>query len=287
MNIIRKAERQQARIRLGLQGPSGSGKTMGSLFIAYGLTGDWSRIVVIDTENNSADLYAHMGDYNVLSLSAPYSPERYMQAIQACEQAGMEVIIIDSISHEWEGTGGILETHSNMIGNSFTNWAKLTPRHNNFINSILSSKCHVLATIRSKQDYVLSEKNGKMVPEKVGLKGVQREGMDYELTLVLEIDIKQNVTATKDRTGLFMNKPEFKLTSDTGKQILEWCKRGVDETAVRTMIARSNDIQSLRDIFNSYPEFQILLNEEFQSRKKALIEPQPEITTTKKKIAKT
>lgn len=284
---LRKAERQQARIRLGLQGPSGSGKTMGSLFIAYGLTGDWSRIVVIDTENNSADLYAHLGDYNVLSLSTPYSPERYIQAIQTCEQAGMEVIIIDSISHEWEGTGGILETHSNMIGNSFTNWAKLTPRHNNFINAILSSKCHIIATIRSKQDYVLSEKNGKIVPEKVGLKGVQREGMDYELTLVLEIDIKQNVTATKDRTGLFMNKPEFKLTSDTGKQILEWCKRGVDEIAVKSMIARSNDIQSLRDIFNSYPEFQILLNEEFQSRKKALIEPQPEITTTKKKTAKT
>ena len=284
---LRKAERQQARIRLGLQGPSGSGKTMGSLFIAHGITGDWSKIVVIDTENNSADLYAHLGDYNVLSLPAPYSPERYIQAVQTCEQAGVEVIIIDSISHEWEGSGGILETHSSMVGNSFTNWGRLTPRHNNFVNSILSSKCHVIATIRSKQDYVLAEKNGKMVPEKVGLKGVQREGMDYELTLVLEIDIKQNVTATKDRTGLFMNKPEFKLTSDTGKQILEWCKRGVDETAVKAMIARSNDVQSLREIFNSYPEFQILLNEDFQSRKRTLIAPQEEITTTKKKTVKT
>ncbi len=145
----------------------------------------------------------------------------------------------------------------------------------------------MIVTIRSKQDYVLSEKNGKMVPEKVGLKGVQRENMDYDLTLLLEIDIKQNVTASKDRTGIFTGKPEFKITPETGQLILDWCKRGVNEDNIKDMIARSNDIQSLRDIFNSYPEFQILLNEEFQSRKKALIEPQPEITTTKKKTAKT
>ncbi|MBC8052150.1 MAG: AAA family ATPase [Sphingobacteriaceae bacterium] len=283
---LRKAERQQARIRMGLQGPSGSGKTMGALLVAYGITSDWNKIAVIDTENNSADLYAHLGPFNVLSLSAPYSPERYIQAVQSCEQAGMEVIIIDSISHEWEGTGGILETHSNMIGNSFTNWSKLTPRHNQFINAMLSSKCHVIGTIRSKQDYVLAEKNGKMVPEKVGLKGVQREGMDYELTLVLEIDIKQNVTATKDRTGLFMNKPEFKLNSDTGIQILEWCKRGIDETAVKEMIERSNDVQSLREIFNSYPEFQVILNENFQARKKALVTPPETKPSAKPKTAK-
>jgi hypothetical protein len=284
---LRKAERQQARIRMGLQGPSGSGKTMGALLVAYGMTGDWSKIAVIDSENNSVDLYAHLGGFNVLSLSAPYSPERYIQAIQACETAGMEVLIIDSISHEWEGTGGILETHSNMVGNSFTNWAKLTPRHNQFINAMLSSKCHLISTVRSKQDYVLAEKNGKMVPEKVGLKGVQREGMDYELTLVLEIDIKQNVTATKDRTGLFMNKPEFKLTPDIGSQILEWCKRGVDESSVKGMIAGCKDVQSLREIFNSYPEFQVLLNESFQARKRQLLNLEQPKVAPKAKAAKT
>ena len=148
---LRKAERQQARIRMGLQGPSGSGKTMGALLVAFGITGDWSKISIIDTENNSAHLYAHLGGYYVLGLSAPYSPERYIQAVQSCEQAEMEVIIIDSISHEWEGTGGIIETHGNMLGNSFTNWAKLTPRDNQFINAMLSSKCHLICTIRSKR----------------------------------------------------------------------------------------------------------------------------------------
>ena len=121
---IRKAQRKQAKIKLALQGPSGSGKTMSALLLASGLT-SYSKIAVIDTENHSADLYAHLGDYNVLQLSQPFSPERYIKAIETCEQAKMEVIIIDSISHEWEGVGGILDVHGAMPGNSFTNWNKV------------------------------------------------------------------------------------------------------------------------------------------------------------------
>ena len=103
---IRKAERKQAKIRLALQGPSGSGKTYSSLLIARGLVDDWPKVVIIDTENFSADLYAHLGSFNVLSTTPPYSPEKYIEAITACIEAGMEVIIIDSISHEWDGQGG-------------------------------------------------------------------------------------------------------------------------------------------------------------------------------------
>ncbi len=97
----------------------------------------------------------------------------------------MEVIIVDSISHEWDGAGGIIDVHSQMTGNSFTIWSKLTPRHNPFVQTILPSQAHVICTIRSKQDYVLSEKNGKQIPEKRGLKGVTGEGTDYEITAVL------------------------------------------------------------------------------------------------------
>ena len=138
----------------------------------------------------------------------------------------MEVIIIDSCSHEWDGSGGILDIHGNMAGNSFTNWSKLTPRHNAFVQIILQSSSHIIGTIRSKQDYVLQEKNGKMVPEKVGMKGVTRDGMDYEFTLVFELDIKHNAVASKDRTGLFEGKPESRISIATGKQILDWCNLG-------------------------------------------------------------
>jgi hypothetical protein len=252
---LRKAERKQAKIKMGLQGPSGSGKTMSALLIAFGMTGDWDKIAVIDTENHSSDLYAHLGDFQVLPLTQPFSPENYSKAIAVCEEAGIQVIIIDSISHEWEGKGGILDIHGNMTGNSFTNWAKVTPRHNSFVQRILQSPCHVIATIRSKQDYVLSEKNGKMVPEKVGLKGVTREGLDYEFTLVFDVDIKHNVSASKDRTGMFMDKPSFVISDKTGERIMRWCLSGKSVESVKTMIDEATTIEQLRDILKRYPEY--------------------------------
>jgi len=252
---IRQAERKRAKIKLGLQGPSGSGKTYSSLLLAGGLTNDLKKVVIIDTENGSADLYAHLGKYKVLRLTKPFTPERYIEALDTCEKAGMNVIILDSISHEWDGTGGILETHGNMTGNSFTNWNRLTPRHNAFVQKILQSSCHVIATIRSKQDYVLSEKNGKYVPEKVGLKGVTREGMDYEFTIMLDLDIKHNASASKDRTGLFMDKPPFIISHGTGKRILKWCGAGVDLEAIKKEIKEAQTIETLREILLKYPEY--------------------------------
>ena len=249
---LRQSQRKRAKIKLGLQGPSGSGKTYSSLLLASGLTNDLSKVAVIDTENGSADLYAHLGAYQVLRLNRPYTPERYITAIETCENAGMEVIILDSITMEWET---LLEIHGNMPGNSFANWSKITPRHNAFIQKILQSPCHVIATIRSKQDYVLSEKNGKYVPEKVGLKGVTREGMDYEFTIMLDLDIKHNATASKDRTGLFMDKPPFVISQGTGKRILKWCSAGVDLDAIKKEIKEAQTVETLREILLKYPEY--------------------------------
>jgi len=217
---LRQSSRTQAKIKLALQGCAGAGKTLSSLLLAYGLTSNWSKIAVIDSENSSSDLYANLGNYNVLPLSETYTPEKYIEAISVCEKAGMEVIIIDSISHCWDY---LLDYHANLQGNSFQNWSKVTPRQNNFMQKILSSPCHVISTMRSKQDYVLNEKNGKFIPEKVGLKAVQRDNVDYEFTLVLDLNIKHHAVASKDRTGLFMGKPEFIITPNTGKEILNWC----------------------------------------------------------------
>jgi hypothetical protein len=268
-----KAERKKAKIKMALQGPSGSGKTMSALLIAFGLCGEWNEIAVIDTENHSADLYAHLGSYNVLAVSAPFTPEKYIEAINTCEKAGMEVIIIDSISHEWEGIGGILDIHSNMTGNSFTNWSKLTPRHNAFVQTILQSKSHIIGTIRTKQDYVLTERNGKQVPEKVGLKGVTREGMDYEFTLVFDLDIKHNALASKDRTSLFMGKPETKLTPEVGATILNWCNSGTEINAndISVRIGETKSIQELLALYQNYPQFKEVLKPEFESRKRQIL----------------
>lgn len=219
---------------MALQGSAGSGKTYSSLLLGKGLTGgDLSKVAIIDTENGSADLYAHLGNYNVLSSKPPFTPQQYVEAITLCEKEGMEVIIIDSISHCWDY---LLDYHSSLAGNSFTNWAKIKPLEKLFVDKILQSNAHIIATMRTKQDYVLNQKDGKMVPEKVGLKAVQRDGLDYEFTLVFDVDIKHFAVSSKDRTELFMGKPEFQITENTGKMILDWCNSGVsnNKTPINT-----------------------------------------------------
>ena len=275
---LQKAQRKQAVIKMGLQGPSGSGKTYSALLLAYGLVKDWDRIAVIDSENHSADLYAHLGDYSVVQIGPPFSPAKYIEAIEICEAAGMEVIIIDSISHEWEGQGGILDIHSSMMGNSFTNWSKVTPMHNSFVNKILQSPAHIIATVRSKVDYVLSDRNGKMVPEKVGLKGITREGMDYEFTIVLDIDLKHHATASKDRTGLFSDKPQFVITEATGELIKDWCMSGFKVSDIEAEIEQCTTIDGLRHIFQKYPEYRKHIEPSIY-RRKAQIEALAAVVT--------
>ena len=277
---LQQANRRNVKIKMGLQAPSGGGKTRSALLIAYGLCNSWDKIGVIDTENRSSELYSDLGNYQVLSLTAPFSPERYSQAIDICIAAGIEVIIIDSISHEWEGLGGILHDHAQMQGNSFTNWSKLTPRHDGFVQKMLQVDAHIIATMRTKQDYVLSEKNGKMVPEKVGLKSIQRDTTEYEFTLVLDLNMNHRAKASKDRTMLFADKPEFIPTAETGKLILEWCKQPLEDeklameiATVRHKIKYCASLPALTKIYNDYPNCQQALLSEFTKRRQ-------EITTT-------
>ena len=122
-----------------------------------------------------------------------------------------------------------------------------------FVQKILQSSSHVIATIRSKQDYVLTDKNGKMVPEKVGLKGVTRDGAEYDYTLVFDIDIKHQATASKDRTGLFTNPLPFTITEQTGERIRQWCYGSDLLKKVELQINDAKTIQELRQILIKYP----------------------------------
>ncbi|MBL7789869.1 MAG: AAA family ATPase [Chitinophagales bacterium] len=264
---LRKSQKQFTKIRMALQAPSGGGKTMSALLIAYGLSNDWEKVAIIDTEAGSADLYSSLGKYNVLPLDNPYSPENYIKAIDLCEDAGMEVIIIDSISHLWEY---LLDYHSNMAGNSFTNWAKINPMLKSFVDKILSSKCHVICTLRVKQDYVLNLKDGKHIPEKVGLKSNFRDGFDFEMTIVLDIDIKNMATSSKDRTNLFSSKPAFKLTPDTGKLIKEWCESGITIEEIQKEIQATKNVDELNEIYKRYSYLYTHLQADFVTRKAEL-----------------
>jgi hypothetical protein len=225
---LRKATRKKAKIRLGLSAVSGGGKTYSALIIAKGIAGDWDKVAIIDSENSSADLYAHLGDYNVLPIAAPFTPEKYIEAIKACEAAGMEVIIVDSITHEWDGKGGCLEIVESL-GGKYQDWAKVTPRHQAFIDAIVQSPVHIITTVRRKQDYEMTKDgNGKIKVEKGGLREITREGFEYELTINLELNMTHHASASKDRTGLFMGRPLFIPTEKTGELIKNWCEQGED-----------------------------------------------------------
>jgi len=265
---LRQSERKQAKIKMALQGSSGCGKSLSSLFLAKGLTKDnLAKVAVIDTENGSADLYAHLGDYNVLALQPPYTPEKYIEAIEVCEKAGMEVIILDSISQVWDE---LLDFHSKLPGNSFANWSKVTPRQKAFINKILQADAHIIATMRTKQDYVLQQKDGKYVPEKVGLKAVQRDDVSYEFTIVFDIDIKHFALASKDRTNLFSGRPEFMINTSTGKRILDWCSSPLKEQDVKQSIENCLSVSKLMELYKEHPSFQLPLKAIYQAKKEQL-----------------
>ena len=227
---FRKAQRKQAKLRLAITGPSGSGKTYSALLLGFGLGG---KIAMIDTENGSGDLYANLGNYDICTITAPYHPQKYIQAIHEAEQAGYDIVIIDSLSHAWSGEGGILDIQgkvasTNKSGNSYAAWRQVTPLQNRLVECLLASPCHIIATMRSKTDYAM-DKNERGYTEirKVGLAPVQREGMDYEFGTVFDVSLEHVAMASKDRTGLFDNIP-FTITQETGKTLRKWLDSGAE-----------------------------------------------------------
>lgn len=223
---FQKAQRKRAKLRLAVSGPSGAGKTYGALLIAKGIGG---RIAVIDTERGSASLYSDLVDFDTLELEPPFSPERFVGAIRAAEQAGYDVLVIDSMTHEWDGSGGCLEineklAHAKMRGNTWAAWNETTPRHRAFVDAILQSPCHVVCTMRSKTETVQGD--DKKV-KKLGMKAVQRDGTEYEFFCVLDIVHDGHwAVASKDRTRLF-SEPHV-ISEETGRRLRAWLESGAE-----------------------------------------------------------
>lgn len=267
---LRKSNRRKTKIKLAIQGPSGSGKTYSSLLLAKGLANNnLSKVTVIDTENGSADLYSHLGNYNVVVLSAPYTPEKYIEAIELCEKSGSEVIIIDSISHCWDY---LLQYHSNLTGtNSFKNWGKVTPRQNQFINKILHSDTHIICTMRTKQGYVINNVDGKFTLQKIGLRPIQRNDIEFEFTTVLNIDLNHNSTISKDRTSQFKERSKFIISADTGTKILEWCNNPISIDDIANQINSCINIKQLNLLYAKHPGLHKLLDPVFEQKKSMLL----------------
>lgn len=242
-----KAVRKQAKLRLALTGPSGSGKTYSSILLAQGLGG---KVAVIDTEHGSASLYCNLMEFDVLELTAPYTPERYIAAIKEAEQAGYDTLIIDSITHEWNGTGGMLQLNEQLAtskykGNTWSAWSESDPRHRKFVDTILQSKMHVLVTMRSKTETSAEKIDGKTKIVQLGMKAEQRDGIIYEFTTVLDLVHGGNfATATKDRTGLFSGDPQV-ITPATGAALRGWLETGVEQEKFEDAVFEDNQLVML------------------------------------------
>lgn len=260
MTVFKKAERKQSKLRLALCGVSGSGKTYSAIKIAKGLGG---KIALIDTENGSGSLYSDITEYDTVQLEPPFSPSRYIQLIKVAEKEGYDTIIIDSLSHAWFAEGGVLDivekaTKASTSKNSYVSWKDATPEQNKLIEAIIRSNMHIIVTMRSKEAHDIVENNGKKSVIKMGLEPIQRKGMSYEFTVVIDISIDGHIaSASKDRTGIFDGKC-FLIDEKTGENLLDWLNTGkkietIDEK-INEWVTKINEcisIEHLKHTFNS------------------------------------
>jgi hypothetical protein len=240
MNIqFQPAARKRAKAKLALIGPAGAGKTHSALLIAKGLAENAGKIAVIDTENSSAELEVGkpgIPEFDVLVMHAPFDPAKYIAAIKEAENDGYEVIIIDSLSHAWAGSGGLLEKKDVIASaagrNSYTAWREVSPLHNKLVETIIQSSSHIIATMRSKTEYAVEQdEKGKTVVKKIGLAPIQRDGIEYEFTLVLDVDQKNHVaSSSKDRTSLFDGQ-YFVPSEETGRALRLWLSSGTQKVS--------------------------------------------------------
>lgn len=221
-----KAKKEKIWTKVLLGGSSGSGKTYSALRLATGLAKKCgSGIAAIDTEAGRIRYYANEFDFSDMQLTEPFTPEKYIEAINEAVNSGFKVLIIDSISHEWNYC---VDIHDKMPGNSWTNWSKITPRHDAFMEKILQAPIHIIATVRGKDEYVLEEKNGKQTPKKVGLGFKQRDGVEYNYTATFNIAQDTHIAeATKDNTHIFEGRYEV-LTEKDGEALYDWANTGED-----------------------------------------------------------
>lgn len=235
--MFKKATKEQAKARLALMGPSGSGKTYTALTVAKVLAGKHGKVAVIDSERGSASKYADLFGFDVVEMEE-HSPDDYIRVIGEAQAGGYDVLIIDSMSHEWSGKKGALELHDRATArskskNSFTSWMEITPKHNRFVDTILAYPGHVIGTFRTKTAYIIEDVGGKQTPKKVGTNPIQRDGIEYEFDIVGEMDLANTLSVTKTRCselhGVVIDKPG----ADFGQTILGWCSTGEVPVAKR------------------------------------------------------
>ena len=225
MSLFTRATKQESKLRLAIIGPSGSGKTYSALAIASAMGGP---IAFIDTESGSASKYADLFEFDVAEMHAPFTMEKFLSAISEAATARYETIIIDSLSHAWQGTGGILDfvdetAKRTKSGNSFMAWKEGTPLYNSLVNAIVQTDINVIGTMRSKSEYVVeTNSRGKQAPRKVGMAPIQRDGFEYEFDILLDMDMDNNAIVQKTRCPALHGRVFAKPGKEIAGIIIDW-----------------------------------------------------------------
>lgn len=227
--MFQKAVKTEAKLRLAIAGPSGSGKTYTALSVGTALA-DGGKVAVLDTEHGSASKYADLFEFDVLNESAPFHPDKVTAAIQAAAQAKYAVLILDSMSHFWNGPGGMTDIVDDIARrmkspNSFAAWKDGTPIQQRMIEAIVSAPLHIIATMRSKQDYILEVgSDGKSRPRKVGMAPIQRDGFEYEFDVFMDMDNDNTGIVAKTRCPALTNGVFKKPGADVAVILRDWLK---------------------------------------------------------------
>ena len=264
---ISVAEREQLKFSAMYMGATGSGKTVGALITAKGLIQGmypdldptskefWGKIGVIDTEHNRSKIYAdttigseYIGRFIHLEFEPPFDVDGYISAAETLKSSGCNVIVVDSLTHAWADTGGLLELHNDM-GGQFATWKKINPIIKRLYATFTSDPdVHIITTVRSKMKYeATTTETGKMGVSKIGLKPVMRDDFEYEVLSALHFDEDHKVTVVKDNTQVF-DSGVF-MTADYGKELYEFLTKGIDITAKKeerrkTVVASIEEVMS-------------------------------------------
>lgn len=258
--MFQPAVKAQLKARVALAGPTGSGKTWTALEWATVLA-DGGPIALIDTERDSARLYANHFTFDVARFDPPYEVDRLIAMLHEAEQAGYACVVVDSLSHFWEGEGGVLDEVDAAAarsggGNTFAGWKHGTPLQRHMVDTFLALEAHVVVTMRSKMEYVLEENDkGKKVPRKVGMAPVQRAGLEYEFTIVGDLDLEHRITVSKSRCDVLADKVvQPNRADEAAKTFLNWLNDGeappplAEQGDVDTFLAevkeQSDDVRS-------------------------------------------
>ena len=221
------AVKTESNLRLTIAGPSGSGKTYTALAVATALA-DGGKVAVLDTEHGSASKYADLFAFDVLNESAPFHPDKVTAAINDAGRGGYAVLILDSMSHFWNGPGGMTDIVDDIARrmkspNSFAAWKDGTPIQQKMIEAIVSAPLHIIATMRSKQDYILeTDERGKQRPRKVGMAPIQRDGFEYEFDVFMDMDNDNTGMIAKTRCPALTNGVFRKPGADVANILRDW-----------------------------------------------------------------